>query len=211
MAISNTLDFKYASQVSFQKEIQWEISECNAPPTPSQEGNICIIYVKFYTRYGVASEVVSDSVILKIADTEEQPDDSNQDKPESETEDSEPSKDSESDKTNLSQSTAFTFTKTLQFGSNNNQVTQLQNKLKELNFFPKEIESNGNFGPATKQAIKEYQKSKEIYPCGIVGPRTRKALNNEEFITNKDYQFTQDLKYNDKNKEVKQLQTRLQD
>jgi peptidoglycan hydrolase-like protein with peptidoglycan-binding domain len=57
----------------------------------------------------------------------------------------------------------------------------------------------------------EYQKSKGIYPCGIVGPRTRKALNNEEFITNKDYQFTQDFEYNDKGEEVKQLQTRLRD
>ena len=99
----------------------------------------------------------------------------------------------------------------MQFGSNNDQVINLQNKLKELNFFPKNIKSNGNFGPATKQAVIDYQKSKGIYPCGIVGPRTRKALNNEEFITNKDYVFTKDLKYNDNNNEVKQLQTRLRD
>ena len=217
MAISNTEDFEYASQVSYQEEIEWELSACGAGSFDSflaqDDSSICTVYAKFYTRYGVASEIVSDSIILKtaVAETEEQSDDSDQDKPESETEDDKSSKDSESDKTNPSQSTAFTFTKTLKFGSNNNQVTQLQNKLKELNFFPKEIKSNGNFGPATEQAVKEYQESKGIYPCGIVGPRTRKVLNNEELITNKDYKFTQDLKYNDKNEEVKQLQIRLQD
>jgi peptidoglycan hydrolase-like protein with peptidoglycan-binding domain len=207
MAISNTPDFASASQIPYQEIISWDLDKNIQYPV----SNIRVVYIKFYTQYGVASEVVSDSVILKTADTEEQTDDSNQDKPESETEDPESSKDAESDKTNPSQSSLVIFTKTLQFGSNNNQVIQLQNKLKELNFFPKEIKSNGNFGPATKNAVKEYQKSKEIYPCGIVGPRTRKAFNNEEFITNKDYQFTQDLKYNDKSEEVKQLQARLKD
>lgn len=157
----------------------------------------------------MASEVVSDSIILKTVNTEER------------TEDSESSEDSESGEsdeeseenttTEDNQPTLTTFTQTLQFGSNNQEVKTLQDKLKQLNFFPKEIESNGNFGPTTENAIKEYQASKEIYPCGIVGPRTKKALNNEEFITNKDHHFTKDLKYNDKSEEVKELQTRLRD
>ena len=220
MAISNTSDFENASQVLYEEEIEWDLLDCNTPRPlrvhPSQEGNIYTVYVKFYTQYGVASEVVSDSIVLKTitTETEEQREDSDQD----ETEDSESFEDSESDagsnKNNVAEDnklSSMTFAQTLQFGSNNTEVKTLQNKLKELNFFPKEIESNGNFGPTTKQAVIEYQKSKGIYPCGIVGPRTRKALNNKEFITNKDYQFTQYLKYNDQNEEVQELQTRLRD
>ncbi len=213
MAISNTPDFKYASQVLYEEEIEWDIE---VESQKSIKSKVKTVYAKFYTQYGVASEVVSDSIILKTAgaETEEQTENSNQEKSTSETKndkDSESPEDAESNETEFNNSASIVFTETLQFNSNNNQVTYLQNKLKELNFFPKEINSNGNFGLITKQAVIEYQKSKEIYPCGIVGPRTRKALNNEEFITNKDYQFTQDLKYNDKTEEVKQLQTRLRD
>ena len=163
----------------------------------------------------MASEVVSDSIVYNSnPETEEQIDDSNKEEPVSETEDDKNLKspeDSGSDKTNSSKPSSITFTKNLELGSYGTEVTNLQNKLKELNFFPEETKSNSNFGLATEQAVKEYQTSKGIYPCGIVGPRTRKALNNEEFITNKDYQFTQDLKYNDQNEEVKELQTRLRD
>ena len=225
MAISNTEDFKYASQIPYQEEYQWELSSGRDEAVPRLYDGEYTVYAKFYTQYGVASEVVSDSIILKTAvteteettntETEEQIEDTNQEPvSEIENKDSESPNDSEPDKditVEDNKSAVIIFTKALSSGSNNDQVTNLQNKLKELNFFPKEIKSNGNFGSATKQAVKEYQISKEIYPCGIVGPRTRKALNSEEFITNKDYKFTQDLKYNDKNEEVKQLQTRLRD
>ena len=70
MAISNTEDFVGASQIDYQKEIKWELSGCNTPRPlrvhPSQEGNICNVYVKFYTQYGVASKVVSDEIILDM-------------------------------------------------------------------------------------------------------------------------------------------------
>ena len=224
MAISNTEDFKYASQISYQEELNWDLQNCRGGSRPAT--TTCVVYAKFYTQYGVASKVVSDSIILKTVitgaeieeatstETEEQSEDPNQEEPVSETgEDKDPESlnNSEPAKTNPSESSSFIFTKSLKLGSYGTEVIHIQNKLKELNFFPKETKSNSNFGLATEQAVKEYQTSKEIYPCGIVGPRTRKALNNEEFITNKDYKFTQDLKYNDKNEEVKQLQTRLRD
>ena len=210
MAISNTEDFKYASQIPYQKEIQWDLSSGRNEAVPRSYGTNTV-YVKFYTQYGVASEIVLDSIILKTATAENQSETSNQEETKSSTESNENSKSEENIATENNQSISFTFTQTLQFGSNNPEVKTLQDKLKELNFFSKEIISNGNFGPATEKAIKEYQKSKGIHPCGIVGPRTRKALNNGEFITNKDYKFTKDLKYSDKNEEVKQLQIRLQD
>ncbi|MCK4891961.1 MAG: DUF2341 domain-containing protein [Candidatus Pacebacteria bacterium] len=199
MAISNTPDFEHASQISYQEEIEWDLTNGRDEAVSILYDGEYSVYAKFYTQYGVASEVVSDSIILKTAVTDigEYPDDFDQNQPISETGETKPS--------------LIAFTETLKSGSNNNQVIQLQNKLKELNFFPKEIVSSDNFGLATEQAVVEYQESKDIYPCGIVGPRTRKALNNEEFITNKDYKFTQDLKHNDKNEEVEQLQTRLRD
>ena len=67
MAISNTEDFENASQVLYHEEIEWDL--LGNPPSPllqrgnSQEGNTCVVYAKFYTQYGVASEVVSDSII----------------------------------------------------------------------------------------------------------------------------------------------------
>ncbi len=70
MAISNTEDFEYASQIDYQEEIEWELLE--NPPSPLlQKGNICTVYAKFYTQYGVASEMVSDSIILDTQAPEE--------------------------------------------------------------------------------------------------------------------------------------------
>jgi hypothetical protein len=92
-----------------------------------------------------------------------------------------------------------------------NNLSDIQDKLKELEFFPKDIDSTGHFGPLTKKAIRDFQKSVQIFPNGIIGPRTMKALNNEQFITNKDYQFMEELKYGSRGQEVKELQTRLRD
>jgi peptidoglycan hydrolase-like protein with peptidoglycan-binding domain len=199
MIISENPDFKNSIKEPYQKTRQWSLSYGDGLKT---------VYVKFYTKYGVESEVVSDSIILdsglkKIIST----------KPETIIE-NEPAEKTSLPKTSIKENIALNpivITKKLKLGSNNNQVIQLQDKLKQLNLFSKEIKSNGNFGPTTIQAVKEFQKSVGIYPCGTVGPRTRKALNNQEFITNKDYRFVKDLKYNDKGEEIKQLQTRLRD
>jgi hypothetical protein len=79
-------------------------------------------------------------------------------------------------------STTASFQKTLVFGSNNQEVKLLQDKLKELGFFPQTAPSNGNFGPATLKAVQQFQLkynivAPNIYGYGIVGPMTRKALN----------------------------------
>jgi len=80
MAISNTEDFENASQVLYEEEVSWDLLDCNTPsknpPSPllqsgnSQEGNIYTVYAKFYTKYGVASEVVSDSIVYTDKDSE---------------------------------------------------------------------------------------------------------------------------------------------
>jgi peptidoglycan hydrolase-like protein with peptidoglycan-binding domain len=61
------------------------------------------------------------------------------------------------------------------------------------------------------EAVREFQKSIGINPIGVVGPRTRAALQGKEFLSNRDYVFTKDLKQGDRDPEVFQLQTRLQD
>ena len=58
MSISNSSDFQDASQENYQTSKTWTLTE--------GEGEK-IVYVKFFTRYGVASPVVSASIIYKIA------------------------------------------------------------------------------------------------------------------------------------------------
>jgi hypothetical protein len=76
------------------------------------------------------------------------------------------------------------FTQSLSYGSRNNEVRLLQDKLKQLGFFSQKVASNGNFGPATLKAVKDFQLKNKItrpgiYGYGIVGPRTRAALNTK--------------------------------
>jgi len=71
MAISNTEDFKNASQIPYETIFNYQFPISNqlsiSPPEADQPwaGNdqTLTIYAKFYTQYGVASEVVSDSII----------------------------------------------------------------------------------------------------------------------------------------------------
>lgn len=57
MAISNFSDFQRAGQEAYQTTKTWTL-------TPGD--GIKIVYVKFYTQYGQASEVVSDTIILDM-------------------------------------------------------------------------------------------------------------------------------------------------
>jgi hypothetical protein len=59
-------------------------------------------------------------------------------------------------------------------GSTGEQVLHLQIKLKEKNFDPGTID--GDFGPKTTKAVKEFQTSAGLEADGIVGPQTLAAL-----------------------------------
>lgn len=80
----------------------------------------------------------------------------------------------------------FSFEKTLKYGMYGDRgVMALQDLLKRLGFFPKSIESTGNYLQITAKAVLDFQKyykvasSWELYFLGgkVVGPKTRKKLN----------------------------------
>lgn len=71
----------------------------------------------------------------------------------------------------------YLFVKFLNLGSSGDEIKQLQNKLKNLGFFPSDIDATGYFGKITEDAVKKFQKEKNIDSFGYVGPKTREALN----------------------------------
>ena len=71
----------------------------------------------------------------------------------------------------------FGLTESLSLGSRGAQVELLQEILQTLKFFPPTVAPTGYFGPITQKAVMEFQASKGIESIGIVGPKTRKALN----------------------------------
>jgi peptidoglycan hydrolase-like protein with peptidoglycan-binding domain len=67
------------------------------------------------------------------------------------------------------------ITRTLQVGSENNEVYTLQQILAQLGFL--DANPNGYFGRQTKYAVQSFQMNNSISPTGVVGYQTREALN----------------------------------
>jgi Putative peptidoglycan binding domain len=70
----------------------------------------------------------------------------------------------------------YKFSTRLAYGSEGNDVIELQERLTEEGFYNGPI--IGVFGPLTQTAVKEYQKANGIDQAGIVGPLTRAELNS---------------------------------
>lgn len=70
---------------------------------------------------------------------------------------------------------AGTFTELLTVGSEDAQVTALQNRLLSLGFYSGPV--TGYYGALTESAVMKYQTSHGIEATGEVGPDTRAALN----------------------------------
>ncbi|WP_444685231.1 C40 family peptidase [Alkalicoccus luteus] len=64
----------------------------------------------------------------------------------------------------------------LRSGSSGEQVRNLQNRLKELNYFSGSV--NGSYNSATQQAVRDFQRAAGIGVDGIAGPQTFGALDN---------------------------------
>ncbi|WMC11758.1 N-acetylmuramidase family protein [Oceanimonas pelagia] len=61
----------------------------------------------------------------------------------------------------------------LRFGSKGGAVSTLQRQLKGLGYV---LEVDGDFGPATEKAVRDFQYGRRLIADGIVGPKTLKAL-----------------------------------
>jgi len=68
------------------------------------------------------------------------------------------------------------FISNITYGDFGSSVTQLQQKLRELGFFTYP-ENTGYFSTITEEAVRAFQKANGIETVGIVGPKTRAALN----------------------------------
>ncbi|TSB48634.1 peptidase [Alkalicoccobacillus porphyridii] len=64
----------------------------------------------------------------------------------------------------------------LRVGSRGNQVTQLQSQLRSAGFFNQN--PTGYYGNDTREAVRSFQRSKNLTADGIAGPKTFGALNN---------------------------------
>ena len=73
--------------------------------------------------------------------------------------------------------TVIILTKILQKGSQDAEVLLLQQKLKDLGYFPANVAIVKNFGPTTEKAVKAFQQAKGLSPTGIVDAQTRNLLN----------------------------------
>ena len=68
----------------------------------------------------------------------------------------------------------------LQLGSQGAEVKSLQEQLISAGFA---IIADGVFGPATENAVKQFQQKKQLTVDGIVGPSTQAALNGSSTPT----------------------------
>ncbi len=79
--------------------------------------------------------------------------------------------------------TSYIFPRYLGFGDNGPDVLKLQQILLQLGFFPASITPNGHYGPATTQAVKDFQLAHNIRQTGNVGPLTLAALNQLSILS----------------------------
>ena len=77
----------------------------------------------------------------------------------------------------LGPASTYFFTKPLAPGSRGEEVRQLQARLRALGYFTYPT-NTGYFGPVTQAAVTAFQRTNDIDPIGIVGPKTRAALNS---------------------------------
>ncbi|MCF7820572.1 MAG: peptidoglycan-binding protein [Candidatus Pacebacteria bacterium] len=117
------------------------------------------IYVKFYTKYGVPSQIIKTffdkSKYSKIKNI---------------------NKNKDQTAVILDEVLDYKFTSFLSLGTNSDEVKKLQERLKTLGYF-NYPNITGYFGPITLQAVKSFQLANNIESVGYVGPKTREALN----------------------------------
>jgi len=88
---------------------------------------------------------------------------------------------------------------TITIGAKNEDVTELQNRLYELDYITK---VDSAFGPKTEEAVKRFQERNNLTADGKVGKKTREMLYSEDAAANA-------FSYGDTSDEIKKFQKRL--
>lgn len=155
VAISESSNFAGASFETYQKTKKWKLSAGLGYKK---------LYVKFRTAQGgvkvLTSEIKLVGLVVPVVA---------------------PVKSTLAAPSSVSKVSAnFVFKKDLSPKSVNNDVKQLQLILKQLGYYTYSKFTN-TYGPYTIEAVKKFQKANKIKPVnGLVGPLTRKALNNRQ-------------------------------
>lgn len=68
----------------------------------------------------------------------------------------------------------------LRYGNRSSEVTQVQNQLKNLGYFPKSTRATGYFGQVTRNAVIKFQRDNDLTADGIVGAKTLAALEGSQ-------------------------------
>lgn len=68
----------------------------------------------------------------------------------------------------------------LSVGSSGPAVAELQNRLKDLGYFPKDVKTTGYFGTITQQATLQFQRTNNLPADGTIGSQTSVALGMTE-------------------------------
>lgn len=102
----------------------------------------------------------------------------------------------------------------LKQGMSNENVKQVQTRLKELGYFQEKV--TGYYGEVTKKAVENYQRDNNFFVDGIVGPATWSALIGGKITDtanpeNESPVFNSVLKQGMSGEEVKKVQTRLKE
>jgi len=93
-------------------------------------------------------------------------------------------------------------------GATGEAVRALQERLKDLGYFPSYV--TGYFGPITRTAVIAFQNANGIEPVGFVGPKTRAALDAAAApIAGPPYVFADDMEMGARGEAVRELQSRL--
>ena len=155
IAISENEDFRNASQEKYEKESSYILSEGAGTKK---------LYIRFYTKWGVASETITKELNYKIKTVKE----SEETETEEKTEEPKPT----------TPTNKYTFASYLYIGSVGDEVRELQKLLEQLGYY-NYPSITGYFGNVTKQALVGFQKAKGLSPFpGWMGPGTRDALNS---------------------------------
>lgn len=97
----------------------------------------------------------------------------------------------------------------MKLGDQNDDVTKLQNRLKELGFFTGD--ATGFFGAKTQNAVLAFQADRDLNQDGTVGAMTLSALYEEQAAPTERKFSLDTLIPGDESEEVKNLQYRLQE